>query len=189
MFQVRLQQDCLRDRGLKQRAEFAAVSSSTVDTACFLGSWLEGTYLWDYELPAYSGRAGDSNGYYLLSKIKELDLETLKLVIKRFPGCDDMAEAALAEIVEEVARRGIPTVRGLAAGDSGATGDLGLLIATRLLQDSFRVSGSSSGLLAPWTKVGEEDEIALVIPVDPSGPSNRRCTWVHVANANTSANP
>src|SRR5690606_23472512 len=123
-----------------ERAEFAAVSSSTVDPACFLGSWLEGTYLWDYELPAYSGRAGDSNGYYLLSRIKELDLETLKLVIKRFPGCDEMADGALAEIVEEVARRGIPTVRGLAAGNSGATGDLGLLIATRLLQDSFRVS-------------------------------------------------
>ena len=69
-----------------ERAEFAAVSSSTVDPACFLGSWLEGTYLWDYELPAYSGRAGDSNGYYLLSKIKELDLETLKLVIKRYRG-------------------------------------------------------------------------------------------------------
>jgi hypothetical protein len=150
-----------------ERAEFAAVSSSSVDPACFLGSWLDGIYLWDYELPAYSGRAGDSNGYYLLSRIKELDLETLKLVIKRFPGCDDLTDEALAEVVEEVARRGIPTVRGLAAGDSGATGDLGLLIATRLLQDSFRVSGSDSGLLAPWAKVGDEDEIALVIPVDP----------------------
>ncbi|MCC5793188.1 MAG: hypothetical protein JJT85_00450 [Chromatiales bacterium] len=149
------------------RAEFAAVSSSNVDPACFLGGWLEGTYLWDYELPAYSGRAGDSNGYYLLSRIKELDLETLKIVIKRFPGCEDLGEAVLAAIVEEVARRGIPTVRGLAAGDSGATGDLGLLIATRLLQDSFREADSSLGLLIPWSNDGKTEQIALVIPVDP----------------------
>jgi DNA phosphorothioation-dependent restriction protein DptH len=149
------------------RAEFAAVSSSSVDPACFLGSWLEGTYLWDYELPAYSGRAGDSNGYYLLSRIKELDLETLKLVIRRFPGCEDLREGVLTGIVEEVARRGIPTVRGLAAGDSGATGDLGLLIATRLLQDSFRNTESGSGLITPWGKDGEAEEIGLVIPVDP----------------------
>jgi hypothetical protein len=150
-----------------ERAEFAAVSSSSVDPACFLGGWLEGTYLWDYELPAYSGRAGDSNGYYLLSRIKELDLETLKLVVRRFPGCDDLADPALAAVVEEVARRGIPTVRGLAAGDSGATGDVGLLVATRLLQDSFRASNFAYGLVAPWAKVDEGDEIALVIPVDP----------------------
>lgn len=154
-------------KGALERAEFAAVSSSSVDPACFLGSWLEGTYLWDYELPSYSGRAGDSNGYYLLSRIKELDLETLKSVVRRFPGCDDMPESVLASIVEEVARRGIPTVRGLAAGDSGATGDLGLLVATRLLQDCFRTAESSAGLLVPWRKEGETEEIALVIPVDP----------------------
>lgn len=150
-----------------ERAEFAAVSSSSVDPACFLGSWLEGTYLWDYELPSYSGRAGDSNGYYLLSRIKDLDLETLKSVVKRFPGCEEMPEAVLAGIVEEVARRGIPTVRGLAAGDSGATGDLGLLVATRLLQDSFRTAESDAGLLVPWRREGDIEELALVIPVDP----------------------
>ena len=153
--------------GALQCAEFAAVSSSSVDPACFVGSWLEGTYLWDYELPAYSGRAGDSNGYYLLSRIKELDLETLKMVVRRFPDCEDLGDGGLEGIVEEVARRGIPTVRGLAAGDSGATGDLGLLIATRLLQDSFREVDSGPGLLVPWSKEGETEEIALIIPVDP----------------------
>lgn len=154
-------------RGALESAEFAAVSSSNIDPACFLGSWLEGTYLWDYELPSYSGRAGDSNGYYLLSRIKDLDLETLKCVVRRFPDCDDMPESVLAGIVEEVARRGIPTVRGLAAGDSGATGDLGLLVATRLLQDSFRSAESSTGLLSPWCKDGDTEDITLIIPVDP----------------------
>lgn len=150
-----------------EKAEFAAVSSSALDPACFLGSWLEGTYLWDYELPSYSGRSGDSNGYYLLSRIKPLDLETMKIVLQRLPGCGSLAQEELASIVQEVARRGIPTVRGLSAGNSGATGDLGLFVATRLLQDSFRSSGEQYGLLIPWEEHEEEQRISLVIPVDP----------------------
>jgi DNA phosphorothioation-dependent restriction protein DptH len=149
------------------KAEFAAVSSSAVDPACFLGNWLEGTYLWDYELPSYSSRSGDSNGYYLLSRIKELDLHTLKIVLQRLPGCDQLTSGELSAIVQEVARRGIPTVRGLSAGHSGATGDLGLFIATRLLQDSFRSSGNESGLLQPWVEYEGSHQVTLVIPVDP----------------------
>ncbi|WP_282267534.1 hypothetical protein [Stenotrophomonas sp. PS02298] len=149
------------------KAEFAAVSSSAVDPACFLGNWLEGTYLWDYELPSYSGRSGDSNGYYLLSRIKSLDLETMKIVLQRLPGCEDLSHTELSAIVQEVARRGIPTVRGLSAGNSGATGDLGLFIATRLIQDSFRSSAGQHGLLVPWEEHDEEHRISLVIPVDP----------------------
>src|SRR5690606_9008193 len=68
-----------------EKAEFAAVSSAAVDPACFLGDWLKGTYLWDYELPSYSGRSGDSNGYYLLSRIKPHDMETMKIVLQRLP--------------------------------------------------------------------------------------------------------
>src|SRR5690606_8796976 len=73
-----------------------------------LGNWLEGTYLWDYELPSYSGRSGDSNGYYLLSRIKPLDLDTMKIVLQRLPGCGDLSHEELSAIVQEVARRGIP---------------------------------------------------------------------------------
>ncbi len=149
------------------KAEFAAVSSSSVDPACFLGHWLEGTYLWDYELPSYSGRSGDSNGYYLLSRIKPLDLETMKIVLQRLPECTDLSHDVLSSIVQEVARRGIPTVRGLSAGNSGATGDLGLFIATRLLQDSFRTTDVESGLLRSWVENEGEHQITLVIPVDP----------------------
>jgi len=150
-----------------EKAQFAAVSSSAVDPACFLGNWLEGTYLWDYELPSYSGRSGDSNGYYLLSKIEPLELETLKAVLARLPRCDELSLPELSAIVQEVARRGIPTVRGLSAGNSGATGDLGLFVATRLLQDSFRTSGGEHGLLSPWDERDGIHRISLVIAVDP----------------------
>lgn len=149
------------------KAEFAAVSSSAVDPACFLGNWLEGTFLWDYELPSYSGRSGDSNGYYLLSRIKPLDLETMKVVLQRLPQCADLPDEQLSAIVHEIARRGIPTVRGLSAGNSGAAGDLGLFVATRLLQDSFRASGGQHGLLRPWEDNDGVHKIALIIAVDP----------------------
>src|SRR5262249_25645598 len=65
-------------RSSLEKADYAAVSSSAVDPACFLGGWLQDMYLWDYELPSYSQRSGDSNGYYLLSKIKALDTETVQ---------------------------------------------------------------------------------------------------------------
>lgn len=151
-----------------KKAEFAAVSSSAVDPACFLGGWLEDTYLWDYELPSYSSRAGDNNGYYLLSSIKELDRETLRIVLSKLPGCKDISDEKLDQIVLEVARRGIPTVRGLSGGDSSASGDLGLFVATRVLQDTFQVSATArESLLRVWAETGEDAEIVLVIPIDP----------------------
>lgn len=149
-------------------ADYAAVSSSAIDPACFLGGWLEGTYLWDYDLPSYSSRAGDSNGYYLLSGIKDLDRETLKSVLCRLPGCEAISDSRLDEAILEVARRGIPTVRGLSSGHSGASGDLGLFVASRVLQDEFRINqATGQGLLPTLVQSELETQILLVIPIDP----------------------
>lgn len=151
-----------------QKAQFAAVSSAAVDPACFLGGWLNDTYLWDYDLPSYSGRAGDSNGYYLLSRVKELDRETLDLVLSKLPGCEDLEAEFVDSVIHEVARRGIPTVRGLAGGDAGASGDLGLFVASRLLQDDFRAGGETTGsMFRVWVEDAEIAQIVLVLPVDP----------------------
>jgi DNA phosphorothioation-dependent restriction protein DptH len=149
-------------------ADYAAVSSSAIDPACFLGGWLEGTYLWDYDLPSYSSRAGDSNGYYLLSGIKDLDRETLKSVLCRLPRCEEISDSKLDEAILEVARRGIPTVRGLSSGHSGASGDLGLFVASRILQDEFRTNqATGQGLLPTLVESELETQILLVIPIDP----------------------
>ncbi len=150
------------------KADYAAVSSSAIDPACFLGGWLEGTYLWDYDLPSYSSRAGDSNGYYLLSGIKDLDRETLKAVLCRLPGCEEMDDPRLDEAILEVARRGIPTVRGLSSGHSGASGDLGLFVASRILQDEFRINQQTAqGLLPTLFEAESETQLLIVIPIDP----------------------
>jgi hypothetical protein len=152
---------------LDKSAEYAAVSSSAVDPACFLGGWLDGAYLWDYDLPAYSNRPGDSSGYYLLSRVRHLDTDAIRGVLKKLPECDGLTDEEVQQILLEVARRGIPTVRGLSAGHSGASGDLGLFLAGRLLQDAFRLDTRQDGLLPLVKAAGDDVEVVLAIPVDP----------------------
>lgn len=151
----------------KNSAGFVAVSSSAIDPACFLGGWIKGTYLWDYDLPAYSHRAGDTSGYYLLSQVKQADRDALRRVLKLLPECAELEDDKVEQILLEVARRGIPTVRGLSGDDTGATGDLGLFLAVRLLQDQFRVEGSMNSLLPVLAGSSDDCTIAIIVPVDP----------------------
>src|SRR5258706_3052492 len=111
-----------------KKTDFVAISSSAVDPACFLGGWLKDSYLWDYDLPSYSQRAGDTNGYYLLSKAKEVDKDVLGKALSRLPGRGATTEEALGQLLLEIARRGIPTVKGMSTDDSGASGSLGIFI-------------------------------------------------------------
>ena len=148
------------------KADFVAVSSSAVDPACFLGNWLPG-YLWDYDLPSYSHRSGDTNGYYLISQIKETDRDALKATLAKLPNSKKMAATDVDSVILEVARRGIPTVRGLSSGSAGAAGDLGLFVTSRLIQDSFRLEGEPNGLLPIIDEKNEAKIISLIIPVDP----------------------
>lgn len=151
----------------EKNAGFVAVSSSAIDPACFLGGWIRGTYLWDYDLPSYSHRAGDTSGYYLLSQVREADREALARVLEPLPGGKELDGAQVEQILLEVARRGIPTVRGLSGDDTGATGDLGLFLAVRLLQDQFRLSGNVDSLLPVLSGSESDASIAIIIPVDP----------------------
>lgn len=151
-----------------RQADFVAVSSSAIDPACFLGGWLDGAYLWDYELPSYSHRSGDTNGYYLLSQVTDADREALAKAVARLPGCDAIEPSGVNNVLLEVARRGIPTIKGLAGDDAGATGDLGVLVGVRLLQDSFRGHGAAKGGMLPvFGGTEEEPTLAIVVPVDP----------------------
>lgn len=152
----------------ERRTDFVAVSSSAIDPACFLGGWLEGAYLWDFDLPSYSHRAGDTNGYYLLSQVTEADREALCKALARLPGCDDLEQDRVQDVLLEVARRGIPTIKGLAGDDAGATGDLGVFVGARLLQDQFRGGANQGdGILSVIGGSAEDATIAIIVPVDP----------------------
>jgi DNA phosphorothioation-dependent restriction protein DptH len=151
----------------EKKADFVAVSSSAIDPACFLAGWINGAYLWDYDLPAYSSRAGDTSGYYLLSKVKDADRDGLRRVLTALPGCGELSNDAVEQILLEVARRGIPTVRGLSGDNTGSTGDLGLFVAVRLLQDQFRTTGNLSSILPVVAGTPDNASIAIIVPVDP----------------------
>ena len=150
-----------------RKAQFVAASSSAIDPGSFLGGWLDGAYLWDYDLPSYSRRSGDTNGYYLLSRIKPSDEDSLSNAVSRLPGCASMSSEEIRAMLLEIARRGIPTVRGLSGDNSGSTGDLGLFVAARLLQDRFRQSGPRESIVPIFDVGAEETTICLVVPVDP----------------------
>lgn len=151
----------------EKEADFVAVSSSAIDPACFLAGWIDGAYLWDYDLPAYSSRAGDTSGYYLLSRVKDADRDGLTRVLEGLPGCAQLSNDAFEQILLEVARRGIPTVRGLSGDNTGSTGDLGLFVAVRLLQDQFRTAGNLSSILPVVSGTPANASIAIIVPVDP----------------------
>jgi DNA phosphorothioation-dependent restriction protein DptH len=151
----------------EQQALLVAVSSSTVDPACFLGPWLDGAYLWDYDLPSFSRRAGDTNGYYLISKLQDAEREGLRKALGRLPGAGEIGDERLRETLLEISRRGIPTVRGISRGDTSGTGDLGLFVASRLVQDEFRSTQAVRSLLPIYKPEADGATLALVVPVDP----------------------
>lgn len=159
--------NAIHDMFEQRKTDFVAVSSSAIDPACFLGGWLEGSYLWDYDLPAYSHRAGDTSGYYLLSRVRDADLESLSKALSKLPGVSSVEHDKVQHILLEIARRGIPTVRGLTGDDSGATGDLGLFVAARLLQDRFRSVNGFDSLLPVLNGSSDNAQIAIIVPVDP----------------------
>jgi DNA phosphorothioation-dependent restriction protein DptH len=150
-----------------EQADFVAVSSSAVDPGCFVGDWLNGAYLWDYSLPSYSQRAGDTCGSYLISSIKEVDREALASVISQLDSRDRLEEHQVDALLHEIARRGIPTVREISGDDSRAAGALGIFVAARVLQDSFRFDGGPTGLLPVMRNVDGHPMVTVVVPIDP----------------------
>lgn len=142
-----------------QEAKFLAVSSAEIDPACFVrGTPHGGGYLWDYQLPQAQGPGEQRGGFYLLARptdaIKTAVRSALELVTQS--GID------LDALLLETSRRGIPILKRLSAGGSQARGELGMLLAVRLLQDAFRGRGGRVRL-----PVVDGNALHMVLPVDP----------------------
>ena len=142
-----------------QGTSFLAVSSAEIDPACFArGTPEAGGFLWDYELPQAVGPGEQRGGFYLLAKppeaIKQAVLAATRVVSK--------SDLDIESLLTETSRRGIPILKRLAAGGTMARGELGMLLAIRLLQDSFR--GPERRIRLP---VCEGNTVRMVLPVDP----------------------
>jgi len=142
---------------------YTAVSSSNVDAACFFGS-TERAYLWDYELPSYSRRAGENSGYFLLASQSEGMLLAVRSALKLLGPAENFSDDKIADLLVEISKRGMPTLKRLTGGGALSMGELGMLIALRMLQYDFIRGRTESGII-PVFSPGEG--INLIIPADP----------------------
>jgi Holliday junction resolvasome RuvABC ATP-dependent DNA helicase subunit len=142
-----------------RNAIFLSVTSSQVDPACVVrGTVGQGGYLWDYELPGVLGGKESGLGYYLVARPTQAMCDA----VERAASLVTTSPPSVPGLLEEVSRHGIPILKRLAMGGSQSRGELGLLLATRLIQDAFR-PGPTSTRLPVWTG----DCIHFVLPVDP----------------------
>jgi DNA phosphorothioation-dependent restriction protein DptH len=139
------------------KARFVTATSSQVDPACFIrGSGPATGYLWDYELPGVL-ESEDRAGYYLIASaaaaMKESIRANLATVLTDPPAVDP--------ILSEISRRGIPVLKRLASEGSHSRGEIGVLLAVRLLQDAFREPHSGVRLA-----VAEGSCVHMILAVD-----------------------
>jgi DNA phosphorothioation-dependent restriction protein DptH len=140
---------------------YSAISSSAVDATCFHSPGKD-AYLWDFELPRYAPGAGQSCGFYLVAKQSQTMVTAVRNVLKQLPGTGDVSDEQVSSLLDEVSRRGIPTLKRLTGGGSASLGEVGMLIAARLLQSDFQRDSEGKGLVPA---IGNR-MVNLVIPAD-----------------------
>lgn len=140
---------------------YSAISSSAVDATCFHSPGKD-AYLWDFELPRYAPGSGQSSGFYLVAKQSPTMITAVRNVLKQLPSTKNVSDEQVALLLDEVSRRGIPTLKRLTSGGSASLGEVGMLIAARLLQSDFQSGGEGKGLIPA---IGGR-MVNLVIPAD-----------------------
>lgn len=142
---------------------YTAVSSSDVDAACFFGTTGK-AYMWDYELPTFSHRGGGNSGYYLLATESPSMLLAIKNALCLISDKKDFSDNDISSLLSEISRRGMPTLKKLTSGGTMSLGEVGMLLALRLLQSSFDRPRERESLL---DVVSNGEHINLIIPADP----------------------
>ena len=145
-------------------ARYCAVSSSNVDAACFFGG-SEQAYLWDYDLPSYGRKAGENSGYFLLARESPSMVRAVQSACKVIAPTSTIDGGKITSMLNEISRRGMPTLKRLTVGGAASLGELGMLVALRLLQSEFEEYPVRSGIASVVS--GNEGILNLVVPVDP----------------------
>ena len=144
-------------------ARYCAVSSSNVDAACFFGG-SEQAYLWDYDLPSYGRKAGENSGYFLLARESPSMVRAVQSACKVIAPTSTIDGGKVTSMLNEISRRGMPTLKRLTVGGAASLGELGMLVALRLLQSEFEEHPVGSGIASVS---GNDGVLNLVVPVDP----------------------
>ena len=143
-------------------SRYTALSSTDVDAACFFGS-TDKAYLWDYELPSYARRAGENSGYYLLAKESPGMLQAVRSALDLLGNNGKLTDERISALLEEISRRGMPTLKRLTTGGSMSLGEIGMLTALRIFQSEFERDAVATGFLP----VKDEDTLNIIISADP----------------------
>src|SRR5690606_5087372 len=117
--------------------------------------------LWDYELPSYSTKNSSKSGFYLMAKKSSNLIASVRNSLKNIPDLGDPPNNIIHDLLGEISERGIPTLKTLASGGASANGEIGMLVAMKILQN---IEKEGSFELFPF-KSGEVYN--LLIPVDP----------------------
>jgi len=145
-----------------KNTDFCAVSSSTVDASCFhMPDYT--SLLWDYELPKYSSDVGQSSGFYLLAQESPNMHLALHNALSEFQGDKTLPEEQSRNLLHEISLRGMPTLKKLTSGGTSSFGEIGMLVALRLLQTEFQSSCSFDGIIPV---IENNRLINLIIPAD-----------------------
>lgn len=145
-----------------RRSRYTALSSSDIDSACFFGTTSK-AYLWDYELPSYSKRAGENTGYYLLASESPGILKAVRSALGLLGDETSIDDEKISTILQEISRRGMPTLKRLTTGGSMSVGELGMLVALRVFQSDFEPGIEREGLLP--SRCG--NLINIIVSADP----------------------
>ena len=143
-----------------ESSSYTAISSSNIDAACFFNMGAP-AYLWDYELPSFGKVAGGAEGYFLLASQSQALVEAVKSGLKLLDADTDYPDQMVVSLLDEIPKRGMPTLKQLTAGGSAALGELGMLVTLKLFQ--FDASDRTSGMI-PVSDNGQA--INLLIPID-----------------------
>lgn len=144
-------------------ARYCAVSSSNIDPACFFNV-NEKSYLWDYDLPSYSRRAGENNGFYLIANESPTICQAVKGAIKQLKNDTEISDETISALIQEISHRGVPTLKKLTNGGTASLGEIGVLTCLRALQSEFSLPNLEC--IFPTRKEGSPI-VNMLIPVDP----------------------
>jgi hypothetical protein len=148
------------------KATYCVVSSSSLDPACFFGQTGD-FFLWDYELPSFSRRAGENAGYYLLATPSDSMRRAIEEGVRMLGNGSPVEESPelVDNLLKEISSRGMPTLKQLTAGGTAALGEVGVLVALRILQGDF-IEGSLTPGITPVMNEAN-NSLSLIVPVDP----------------------
>ncbi|OBU41299.1 hypothetical protein AYY26_06685 [Photobacterium phosphoreum] len=144
-----------------ENTRYSAISSSAVDASCF-HSPDQDVFLWDFELPRYAPGSGQSSGFYLVAKQSPTMVTAMKTVLSKLLGDKAVSDDQVTLLLGEISRRGIPTLKRLTSGGSASLGEVGMLVASRLLQSDFQLQENGKGLIPLIVN----STVNLVIPAD-----------------------